>query len=245
MTKFYFLLFIWLIRIVSGQNSTERILFSVSKYNKTTEKNGGGKAVWEEMEVKADNLTEYQLITLADSTHVIKATSNNAASGLIHTADIDTEQYPVIKWRWKIEQVLEKGNLEKKRGDDYAARIYVTFDYDRSKLSLGEKIKLWAIETFTSYEIPLRAINYIWANKAPAGTVAPNPFTDWVQMIAVQSGNEKAGEWISERRNIYKDYKKAFGEEPGNITGVAIMTDSDNTGGSATGYYGDIVFEKQ
>lgn len=133
---------------------------------------------------------------------------------------------------------------EKKERDDYPARIYITFDYDKSNLSFGQRIKYAVVKTFTSYRIPLRSINYIWANKAKKGTVAPNPNTSWVQMIALQSGNKDAGMWKNESQNIYEDYKKAFGEEPPMIDGVAIMTDADNTNGNAVAYYGDIVFKK-
>ena len=63
-------------------------------------------------------------------------------------------------------------------------------------------------------------------------------------MIVVESGEAKLNQWVNEERNIYEDYKKAFGEEPPMISGFAIMTDTDNTGESATAYYGDIVFKK-
>jgi len=41
-----------------------------------------------------------------------------------------------------------------------------------------------------------------------------------------------------------EDYKQAFGKEPPMISGIAIMTDTDNTGESATAYYGDILLKK-
>ncbi len=63
-------------------------------------------------------------------------------------------------------------------------------------------------------------------------------------MIVVESGGVKFDRWVNEERNIYEDYIKAFGEEPPLISGVAIMTDTDNTGESATAYYGDIQFAK-
>ena len=70
----------------------------------------------------------------------------------------------------------------------------------------------------------------------------PNTYTDKVIMFVVESGKEKLNTWVSEERNVYEDYKKAFGEEPPVISGVAIMTDTDNTGESAAAYYGDIIF---
>ena len=56
--------------------------------------------------------------------------------------------------------------------------------------------------------------------------------------------SEKVNQWVSEERNVYEDYKQAFHEEPPIISGVAIMTDTDNTGESTVTYYGDILFKK-
>jgi len=91
---------------------------------------------------------------------------------------------------------------------------------------------------------PLGAINYIWESKAPMGTMVPNPYADRVMMFVVESGSDKLNQWVNEERNVYEDYKKAFGEEPPMISGVAIMADTDNTGESAIAYYGDILFKK-
>ena len=85
-----------------------------------------------------------------------------------------------------------------------------------------------------------RAINYIWANKLPKGATLPNAFSSNALMIAVESGDEKAGTWVSEERNVYEDYRMLFGEDPPAIGAVALMTDTDNTGGEAVAYYGDI-----
>jgi hypothetical protein len=92
---------------------------------------------------------------------------------------------------------------------------------------------------------PLGAINYIWESKAPVGTMQPNTYTDQVIMFVVESGKDKLNTWVTEERNVYEDYKKAFGEEPPLISGVAIMTDTDNTQETGEAYYGDILFKKE
>jgi hypothetical protein len=74
--------------------------------------------------------------------------------------------------------------------------------------------------------------------------MVPNPYTDRVIMIVIESGETRLDEWIIEERNVYEDYMKAFGENPPKISGVAIMTDTDNTKESAVAYFGDIVFKK-
>lgn len=197
---------------------------------------------WEALSLaKVDTRTEYDLVR-ADSTTVVRARSDGGASGLVTERRIDLAEYPVLEWRWKAENVLEDGNARTKDGDDYPARIYITFDYD--DLGVGDRIRLTALRALGYDEVPTRALNYIWANQVERGTLLENPFTDWVVMVAVRSGSTDVGTWHTERRNVLEDYRAAFGEDPPPVNGVAIMTDTDNTGGTATAYYGDIVFRK-
>ncbi len=173
---------------------------------------------------------------------VIKADSQGAASGLIRRIQIDPERYPLVQWRWKVSNTLEKSNVYSKAGDDYPARLYITFAYDPDRLSLLEKLKYQTARMLYG-DIPSAAINYIWATNAPVGALVDNAYTSYTKMFVVQSGAKHVGEWIVEERNILQDYIRAFGERPPMISGVAIMTDTDNTGGHATAYYGDIVFK--
>jgi hypothetical protein len=193
---------------------------------------------------KIEKHTTYTLVT-DDDTVVVKAVAEASASGLTKEVKINPKEFPIVQWRWKINNILKKGDVHRKEGDDYPARIYITFEYDPSKLGFFEKAKYQTIKLLYGEYPPLAAINYIWESKAPLGTMVPNPFTDRVMMFVVESGSAKLSQWINEEQNVYEDYKKAFGEEPPMISGVAIMTDTDNTGESATAYYGDILFKKQ
>ena len=192
---------------------------------------------------KIERHTDYTLVKDGDTT-VVKAISNASASGLIREIKINPKEYPVLQWRWNVSNILKKGDVHKKEGDDYPARIYITFEYAPKRLGLFEKAKYEAARLLYGQYPPLAAINYIWESKSPKGTVVPNPFTDRVMMIVVESAEEKVNQWVNEERNVYEDYKQAFHEEPPMISGVAIMTDTDNTGESATAYYGDIVFKR-
>ena len=186
-----------------------------------------------------DTKTQYDLVR-SDSGTVVRARSEGGAGGLVTERRIDLTKYPILEWRWKVDSVVVDGNARTKDGDDYAARIYVTFDYD--DLGFTDTIKLKALRALGYDQIPARALNYIWANQVAQGTVLENAFTDWVMMVAVKSGPGAAGQWHTERRNVLADYRAAFGEDPPPVNGVAIMTDTDNTGGAATAYYGNIVF---
>lgn len=188
--------------------------------------------------------TTYRLVK--DGNRVaVKAASQASSSGLTKEILIDPKEYPIIQWQWKVSNILKAGDVAKKEGDDYPARIYVTFQYDSQKVGLFGKAKYEAARLIYGRYPPLGAINYIWESRAPVGTAVPNPFTDQVQMIVVESGSSRLDTWITEERNVYEDYKRAFGQEPPMISGVAIMTDTDNTGESAEAYYGDIAFKKR
>ncbi|MBX3235602.1 MAG: DUF3047 domain-containing protein [Nitrospiraceae bacterium] len=174
---------------------------------------------------------------------IVKATSQASASGLTKAVTIDPKEYPIVRWRWRVENVLQKSDMTRKDGDDYPARLYITFLYEPDRVSFGRKLKYQAGRALFG-DIPIAALNYVWESRAPVGTIIDNAFTDFAKMVVVQSGSQHVGAWVEQERNVYEDYRQAFGGEPPMISGVAIMTDTDNTGEQATAYYGDIVFVK-
>jgi len=185
--------------------------------------------------------TEYSLVE-EQGTVVVKAVSEQSASGLTRALSIDPAIYPVIQWRWKVNNVLDGGDVTRKDGDDYPARIYISFAFDPERAGYLERLQYEAARLVFGPDVPYRAISYIWGSNSPVGTVVENPHTGRAMMFVVESGSEKLQQWVSESRNVYADYKTAFGEEPAMISGVAIMTDTDNTRESAVAWYGDIVF---
>lgn len=189
---------------------------------------------------KVERHTGYALVRDGE-TVVVKAVSEAAASGIVKPVRIDLKEYPIVRWRWRVANLLRKSDVARKDGDDYPARLYITFEYDPDKVSFSRRAKYQAGRLLFG-DIPIGALNYIWDSKAPLGAILDNAYTDFAKMIVVRSGPAGVGTWVEEQRNVYEDYKKAFGEEPPLVSGVAIMTDTDNTGESATAYYGDIVF---
>jgi len=165
-------------------------------------------------------LTDYTLVKENGRT-VVKAYSKAAASGLIKEVKLDPHRFRYLKWSWKVAGIIPNGDERTKAGDDYAARVYVVFP--------------------GRFFWQTRAINYIWANRLAKGASLPNAYTGNARMVAVESGPDRVGQWISEERDILADYRRLFGEEPRQIGAIAIMTDTDNTGAEATAWYGDIV----
>lgn len=191
---------------------------------------------------KVERHTQYEIVK-EGSTAVVKAVSEASASGLTKAVTIDPHEYQIVRWRWKVENLLQKSDVSRKDGDDYPARLYITFAYEPDRVNIGKKLKYKAGQVLFG-DIPIGALNYIWDTKSLVGTIVDNAFTDFAKMIVVESGPRRIGSWVEEERNVYEDYKAAFGEEPPAINGVAIMSDTDNTRERAVAYYGDIIFAK-
>lgn len=123
-------------------------------------------------------------------------------------------------------------------------RVVLTFAGDTDSLPLDDRMFNDNVRLLTGQRMPYATLMYIWENRAPVDTVLPNLHTSRIKMIVAESGERNVGEWQNMLRNVADDYRRAFGEEPGRITSVAVMTDTDNTGESTLAYYGDIVFRR-
>jgi hypothetical protein len=181
-----------------------------------------GLAGWSVKTFKGE--TEYRIVD-DDGQKVLQARSRGTASGLVFETKYDPREYPILSWRWKIANTIAGGDGRTRAGDDYAARIYVVFPH-------------WFFPR-------TRTLNYIWANRLPRETVLANAYTGQAMMIAVESGGDRVGEWLTERRDIVADYRRAFGEDPPQVGAIALMTDTDNTGEAAIAWYGDILVSRR
>ena len=184
--------------------------------------------------------TAYKLV-LDDGKTVISAKAEASASGLMHPlANLDAKSYPQLSWRWKVEDLIKGADNTRRSLEDSPVRLVVTFAGDLNKLDFGEKMFFSQVKAISGQQMPYATLMYIWENRAHKETVIANGHTARIKMIVAESGHDKVGHWQEVRRNLYEDYKKAFGEEPGAITAIGIMTDTDNTGELAHAWYGDI-----
>lgn len=190
---------------------------------------------------KVERQTRFDLIDDSGAT-VLRARADAASASLRFALDVAPVAGSQLRWRWKTEHVLEKGDLTTKAGDDYAARLYVFFDRKPAQMSLGERITYKLGRVRYGDQLPPAALCYVWDNKQPVGTTRDNPYTGFVKMIVATSGKTQQGQWATLQRDISADYKRAFGTTPPRITGIAVAVDTDNTGESTISYFGDIRF---
>lgn len=174
----------------------------------------------------------------------LEAVAEGGGSGLLHPVTLDPDSMPLLRWSWWVEGPVSGGDLNRKEGDDFAARVYVNFRFDPAREGWFSRLKHAIASRRFGGEAPGKALVYVWGNRAPMGTVAPNAYTDQAMVVVVRSGAEAAGRWWTEERNIPADFRNAFGEDPPDIVSVAIMTDADDTGARAAACYGDLLLLK-
>lgn len=180
-------------------------------------------AGWESKSFK--HQTDYSLQNV-DGTTVLRAVSADSASGLYKEQRIDLEQTPYLNWSWRIDKRLQGLNEQSRSGDDYAARVYVI---------VSGGLAFWRT----------RAVNYVWAGNTAKDHFWPNPFAgDHAMMLALRGPEAPLHTWLQEKRNVRSDLKKLIGADIRYIDAVALMTDTDNSGGQVMAYYGDIWFSK-
>ena len=157
---------------------------------------------------------------------VLSAESNNSASALYKKIRIDLDKTPYLNWSWLVVKHLGDINERQKDGDDYPARVYVV---------VSSGIFFWKT----------RAINYVWSNNQPEGSIWPNAYTNNTRMIALESGSHFLGQWRTEKRNISDDLRQQFGEGLRYIDGIVVMSDTDNSHGQALSYYRNLFFSSE
>jgi len=183
--------------------------------------------------------TDYQLVVKQEET-VLHARAAGASSGLMSAVSIDPHEQPWIHWKWKVANLLKNADNFERTTEDSPVRIVLGFDGDKNTLPFPDQIAFETAKVLTGQDFPYATLMYIWENRAPVGTVIPNSRSKRVQMLVAASGAEGVGEWREFKRNIVEDYEKAFGEKPGKLIGIGVLTDTDNTGETVEAWYGDI-----
>jgi hypothetical protein len=163
--------------------------------------------------------TDYQVVH--DGTNIcLRGAATDACSAMTWKFSVKPPATLKLHWRWKIDGVATNGSERELDKFDHAARVFIAFD-----TLIG----------------PPMTLNYLWANVEKPHTVLAHPKSSRAQLFMVESGNARAGHWVTEERDVVTDWKRVFGDKAmPKIIGIGVMTDSDSLGGKLTGYYTDI-----
>lgn len=175
-----------------------------------------------------------------DGRDAMSATSRSSASMLRKVIRIEPGELDAVRFSWKVPELIAQADMALREADDSPVRVVLMFEGDRSKFSSKNAMLSELARALTGEELPYATLMYVWCNTRPAGSVILNPRTDRIRKLVVESGGGKLQQWVDYERNIRADYKTAFGEEPGALVGIGIMTDSDNTRSQAKSWYGPV-----
>jgi hypothetical protein len=154
--------------------------------------------------------------------HAVHLRSADNSFAFQKPVKVNTHQYPMLSWKWKVTKLPAGGDFRKPHMDDQAAQLFLAFS--------NAKIIL-----------------YVWDTNAPQGlteNVLAPPFVT-IKVIVLRSGDMETGRWITETRNAYEDYKRLFDREPPPVVGMRIQINSQHTDTSAESYFADVVFKRQ
>jgi len=170
----------------------------------------------------------------------LRANAHNSASLLAWRTDFDPRAFPILAWRWKVMRPIAGADTRERRGEDSPARVIISFSGNQASLRASDRAAGVLAEAISGHALPYAVVMYIWGAKVAPESTTTSALTSRIRMIAVASDEEGAGRWQSYRRNLADDYRRVFGEEPGHVTAIELMTDTDNTGGVAESFYGDL-----
>lgn len=175
----------------------------------------------------------------------VKLHSKAALTFLEKRVNIDIRDYPIVTWKWKVENILKGIDERTKEGDDHPIRIFFVFEPDPSKQSLWFRIKRSLyLDRIHGHAMGGRFTEYLWSSHLQPGDIINDPGKPRQKLMVVEGGTNMLGKWLSYRRNLNEDFKGLYGEEPRRLIFVGILNDTDRTGQEAVTYIADLIFHK-
>jgi hypothetical protein len=197
---------------------------------------------WSEQVMRRDKpVTRYQ-VAQRDGRTVLHALAEQATSGLRCDVDVDPAATPWLTWEWRVDHLATAATVAVDELDDAPVRVVVAFEGDRSTLTWRELAFQDQVQAFTGYTLPFATLMYVWDGQAPLESVFAYPRTARIRYLVTESGEAHTGRWLPHRRNVVDDYRRVFGGQPGRISSVGVLTDSDDLHTRNEAWYGDLAF---
>ena len=194
---------------------------------------------WQHYQLPGKQATAFSFLRV-DGRPAVSAQAKSSASMLRHRMRIEPTELGRIRFSWKVPQLIDAADMGLPEADDSPVRIIMAFDGDRSRFSMKNAMMSELSHAITGEPLPYATLMYVWCNTRPSDTVIVNPRTDRIRQMVVESGARGLSRWHVYERNIRADFERAFGEPPGALVGIGIMTDTDNTRATAQGWYGQL-----
>ncbi len=195
--------------------------------------------VWQHLKFPGKQATQFSYV-LKDGRDALAANARSSVSLVRKSVRIEPSDMGQFRFSWKVPSLMEKADMALKETDDCSVRVVLAFDGDRSRFSTKNAMLSELARLLTGEELPYATLMYVWSKNKPVGTVIQNPRTDRIRKLVVESGTGKLNSWVDYERTVRADFEKAFGEAPGALMSISVMTDSDNTQSNTHAWYGPI-----
>lgn len=194
---------------------------------------------WEHMAFPGKRATRFRYEWVAGRP-AVQAEAQSSASLLRQHLRVEPAALGEIHFSWRVPALIAEADMSLREKDDTPVRIVLAFDGDRSRFSARDAMLAELSRMVTGEEMPYATLMYVWSKHKPVGSVIASPRTQRIRKLVVESGPGNLGRWVDHVRDIRADFERAFGETPGALVGVAIMTDTDNTRSRARAWYGPV-----
>jgi hypothetical protein len=164
---------------------------------------------------------------------------------LRQTLNVPPAELSQLQFSWQVSGLINNADMALRDSDDSPVRLVLMFEGDRSKFSMKNAMLSELAQTMTGEPMPYATLMYVWCNTRAPGSVIINPRTDRIRKLVVESGKGRLNQWLDYQRDIAADFEQAFGEPPGALLGVGLMTDTDNTRSKAQAWYGPVTLTKR
>ena len=196
-------------------------------------------AQWDKVVLPGKLRTAYKLERQPQG-YALQAQAESSASMLRQRLRIAPEQLGRLTFDWRVERLIPGADMVQRETEDSPVRLILVFDGDRQRFTPKNAMLSELTHSLTGEPMPYATLMYVWCNQCPPESVIVNPRTDRIRKLAVESGPGRVGTWLSYTRDIRADFEKAFGEAPGALLGVGLMTDTDNTRSTTRAWYGKV-----
>ncbi|MDN3921139.1 DUF3047 domain-containing protein [Roseateles violae] len=197
-------------------------------------------AAWSSRDLPGKRSTQYSYARRGERPCVL-AQASRSVSLWRRSLQLAPERIEALQFDWWISGHDAGASVTRADTDDAPARLLLGFDGDEASLSARNRMQFELARALTGEAPPYATLMYVWDAQAAPGTVVVSSRSDRIRKIVVGSGSGGHGQWQRLRRDVVADYRLAFGEAPGRLISMALMTDGDNTGSRAEACYGDIL----
>ncbi|MEI7496120.1 MAG: DUF3047 domain-containing protein [Betaproteobacteria bacterium] len=194
---------------------------------------------WDRVKLPGKRETQYSLVKL-NGQNALNANAQSSASMLRKNIRIEPQSLDRLSFSWQVSELIAAADMAKRDQDDSPVRLILAFDGDRKQFSMKNAMLSELSHVITGEPMPYATLMYVWCNQRAVNSVIENPRTDRIRKIVVESGSDRLNQWLMYERNIKIDFENAFGETPGPLVGIGLMTDSDNTQSHVQAWYGTI-----